>query len=111
MPMDRKQAVIAVVGVLMAVLCPVWISGCGGYGEVSESAYEHATALYSICNRQDESRLERFATMVDEARSSGSVSSKEADWLMQIVDLARTGEWEEAASKSRRMLQDQVTRG
>jgi hypothetical protein len=89
-----------------AILCG--LAGCGGYGEISPAGYDYAKALYSICNREDESRLETFSSMLEEARRTGELTATEADWLADIVSTARRGEWEAATSASRRMLMDQV---
>ena len=83
------------------------LNGCG-YGKISPKAYEHAKALYSICNRKDKQRLTRYATLLREARTQGEISPKEADWLDDIVQEAQAGEWEDAAAKARRMMTDQV---
>ena len=95
--------------VLLAILAgaPLF-RGCGGYPEVSRETYEYATALYAICNRRDEARLETFSTMLGEARRAGDVTQREAGWLADIVGQAREGEWEQATLNARRILQDQV---
>lgn len=101
-----KYALLAVVFASFAITTT--LRGCGGYGEVSEGAYAHATALYSICNRRDPSRLDAYSLMLDEDKSAGKVSAKEAAWLEDIVSLARVGDWTTAAADARRMLADQV---
>ena len=93
---------------LILLLCAV---GCGGYGEISPHSYEYAQALYSICNRQDEARLDPFSEQLLAAADAGELPVHEAEWMEDIADLARDGQWEDAARKSRRMLMDQVEGG
>lgn len=92
---------------LFFLLVVLPLVGCG-YGEVSPKTYEYATALYSICNLQDEARLKKFTEMLEEAKTNGELPEKEADWLLDIVDRAQAGSWEQAAQMARRMLADQV---
>lgn len=84
------------------------LGGCGGYGEISPRAYEYATALYAICNRRDESRLDEFSTMLRDDLQAENITEEEADWLADIVGTARTGNWKEATTSARRMLADQI---
>ena len=79
-----------------------------GYGEVSPKTYEYATALFSICNRKDEARLEKISEMINESVASEEVSETEAGWLLAIVDEAKSGEWESALEDSRNLMEDQV---
>jgi hypothetical protein len=83
------------------------VVGCG-YGEVSPAAYDFATALYSISNVRAGDRLNEVSTMIESARTSGKLTDKEATWLTEIVSDARSGDWETAAKKSRRIVADQV---
>jgi hypothetical protein len=83
------------------------VAGCG-YGEVSPAAYDFATALYSISNVRAGDRLNEVSGMIESARTSGRLSEKEATWLLEIVSDARSGDWETAAKKSRRIVADQV---
>ena len=101
---------------LLIVLCLILgmltvFRGCGGYGEVGPKAYEHAKALYSICNRRDADRLEKFSTSLAKAQNAGEVTEKEQAWLEDIVEDAKVGEWEEATAKARRLMEDQVEGG
>jgi hypothetical protein len=106
MPLQRQHYALAalVFGALILVLM-FWNRG---YGELSPKGYEYAKALYSICNRQDEARLEEIAKMLSEARANGDVSQRESDWLHEAIAVAQSGEWEEANLLARRMLEDQV---
>ena len=95
----------------LAAVILLSFAGCGGYGEISPHSYEYATALYSICNRQDKARLDPFSEQLIAARDAGELPAHEAQWMEDIADLARDGQWEDAAQKSRRMLMDQVEGG
>ncbi len=84
--------------------------GCSGYGEVGPAAYDYATALYSISNRQAADKLDDVCDQLSASQSAGELAEHEAEWLMGIVDEARTGDWEAASSHSRRMMEDQAKR-
>ena len=92
---------------LLVVVALLTQSGCG-YGKIGPKAYEFAKALYSVCNRRDEARLEKIAQMVEEAKTKGELTDKESAWLQDIVDRARDGDWEEASASAREMMEDQV---
>jgi hypothetical protein len=81
--------------------------GCG-YGEVTPRCYDYAKALYSICNRRDAQRLEKFAALVEADQQAGELGKQEADWLRDIAERARTGEWSDAQAAARQLLEDQV---
>jgi hypothetical protein len=78
------------------------------YGEVSDKAYEFATALYSVCNRQDASKLAGIESLLASAQSNDSLSSEEADMLQEILQKAKSGDWAIAASETRSLMVDQV---
>ena len=117
---------ISMIGALAAVVAlGFFFFASGGYGKVSPSAYQCATALYSACMAQDTARLDRVETMViaggitrardgrdgKTATESGqqSMSEREKDWLLGIVNQARGGDWKSAAALARRMMEDQVS--
>ena len=101
-----KTSLAAVALIVIAGVCFL-VQGCG-YGEVSSETYELSTALYSICNRKAESQLAPFEAMVDDALEREAISDREADWLRDIVTMAREEEWSDAASEVRQILMDQV---
>ena len=82
--------------------------GCGGYGEVSPTAYEYAKALYSITNRKAQDRLELVDAQIDTAHDEGKLTDQESQWLLDIVEEANGGDWQSANRASRRMMEDQV---
>lgn len=106
-PLGRRLTPACNLVLITAALLP----GCGGYGEISPRAYEYAAALYSICNRRDEGRLEEFSIRLNEARRTGQISDTEAQWLADIAGQAREGEWADASAEARRLLIDQVEGG
>lgn len=79
-----------------------------GYGEVSEKSYEIATALYSVCNRRDSSKLPDIGALLDSAVAEASISAEEAVMLRDIADQAASGDWKSAIRESRRLMEDQV---
>jgi len=82
--------------------------GCGSYAEVSPEAYQSTKALYSICNRKDAAQLDKMADQTATARAESKFTSKEADWINDIIDTARTGDWQSATKKARQLMEAQV---
>lgn len=91
------------VGVLSLAL----LAGCG-YPTVSPTTYELSKALYSACNRRDETHLDRVAELVATHLESGEISEREAGWLNGAVATARDGDWKTAAATARQIMVDQV---
>jgi len=92
---------------LFTLMTSLFVSGCQKYGEVSPKAYELATALYSVCNRQDTARLEKVESLIAESTKAAELSSSEEKWLTSILESARSGSWESAASAARTMMEEQ----
>ena len=90
------------------VLVILALSGCGGYGEMSPLAYEYAKALYSVCNRQDQGRLELLRERIISSREQAELTARESDWLTDIIASADEGDWESAVLSTRRLMEDQV---
>ena len=95
---------------LAAMLFVVLCVGCQNYGTVSPAAYDYSMALYSISSRQDSSKLEEVSQQIAAAETAGELSSREAGWLLDIVDDGRNGNWKAAGESSRRIMEDQVHR-
>ena len=81
--------------------------GCS-YPKVSTTAYQSATALYSVCNQRDDDRLEAVAASIQSSLLAGELTNAEAQWLLRIVEMARRDEWTDAAAESRKLMSDQV---
>lgn len=81
--------------------------GCG-YPKVSSETYEISKALYSVCNRQNEAQLANIESAIETASESGEISPREVKWLKEIVDSARSGEWQRATAEARKIMVDQV---
>jgi hypothetical protein len=82
--------------------------GNRGYGQVSDKAYEFATALYSVCNRQDASKLAGIESLLASAQSNDNLSPEEAEMLQEILQMAKAGDWVIAVSETRLLMMDQV---
>ncbi|MDA7905436.1 hypothetical protein N9B60_01600 [Mariniblastus sp.] len=78
-----------------------------GYGEVSPDTYQFSKALYSACLKKSDEHLAKIEELLDESDES-SLPSNERIWLTQITQLAQSGDWESAARKAKRMMEDQV---
>lgn len=97
---------------ILAVILLIFLGavpGCG-YGKISPKAYELATALHSIANRQDEKRLPIVADLVKTASEKKEISSQETGWLQDIISQCKNNNWSTATRMSRQMLKDQVSR-
>ena len=89
--------------------CLLFVVGCGGYGEVSPTAYEYAKALYSLANRQAADRLDEVELQIDTALEAGEITDYEAGWLRDILEDARNEDWNAAQKAARRIMDDQVS--
>lgn len=107
--MSPRLKMISAGAILIATLSCL-IGGCGHYPEVSATTYEHAKALYAVCNRRDAARLDVCEEMIDDAVAENQVSSSEAGYLREIVATARNAKWAEAQAMARQLMADQVNR-
>ncbi len=101
---------------LLSILCVTLLAGLfwffgSGYGKVSDNGYKVATALFSVCNRQDGERLEELERIVVASRDDGSLQPKEARWLQGIIGDAQRGKWGKASASVRRMMNAQIRPG
>ena len=78
-----------------------------GYGEVSPDTYQFSKALYSACLKKSDEHLTKIEELLDESDET-SLPSNERIWLDEITKLAQNGDWESAARKAKRMMEDQV---
>jgi hypothetical protein len=85
-------------------------SGCNSYGTVSPASYDFAMAMYSISNTKSADKLPTFEQKLAEAKQGGTLSAQEAEWLEEILESARAGEWQSAAVASRTMMAEQAGR-
>jgi len=93
--------------VAAAVCLSLSCSGCG-YPEVSPKTYELAKALYSATNLEQLERLDVVEEMVGHAMERQEITSREADYLVNIINRAREGDWKQAQQQARRLMVDQV---
>ena len=83
------------------------IPGCG-YPEVSPTTYEYAKALVSITNRRASEQLEPLQAQIAESLAQGDVTDQEAEWLTAIINDASAGNWADASTAARRIMEDQI---
>jgi hypothetical protein len=93
---------------LICLVVGYLVFGNRGYGEVGEKAYEISTALYSVCNRQDATKLAGIESLLASAQSDANLSPAEAEILHEILRTAQAGDWKSATSESRALMEDQV---
>ncbi len=94
---------LAVVGAIILV------AGCG-YGPVGPEAFQYAQALVAITNREAADRIEGLREQVHQSLEKGTVTQREAGWLLAIADRAQQGHWADAQRDARRMMKDQAQR-
>lgn len=98
------------VGLLLLAATVFFVQGCGRYETVNAATYEHAKALYSVCNRRDRQRLEVCANMIAEAAANDELSRTERSYLTAIIEAARKNLWKESLAMSRQLMVDQLRR-
>ena len=85
----------------------VLLVGCGGYPEVSPQALELAKAVDNLCNLQDASQIDQAREIVLNEHGAGAITEAEHSYLLNILDMAASGDWDAAQQESRRLLEDQ----
>lgn len=83
-----------------------WLNS--SYGKISEKGYQFAMALISICNREDEKRLEKISQQIGVAVRDGELGEYDARVLLDITDRAEAGRWQQASNAIRRLMEAQV---
>jgi hypothetical protein len=104
----RRKPRPALATLLGACLLTAPTAGCGGYGDMSRTAYDYATALYAVTNRKSADKLEEIATRITAAQTAGELTQEEAAWLNAAIADARTGDWPTAADACRSMMKAQA---
>ena len=102
------QTKLLLAGFLLLAAFVFFVQGCSQYGKVNEVTYEHAKALYSVCNRRDSQRLEVCANMIAEAAANHELSRTETSYLTGIIEAARNDQWKESLAMSRQLMVDQL---
>lgn len=92
---------------MLASCALVCCSGCG-YPKIGERAYEISKALYSTCNLKRENDLDKVADAIEQAASASEITESESEWLLEVVQKAKDGQWEAAEQEVRSILQDQT---
>ncbi len=104
---NRRNKPIILFSVLTLVLVGGYLWMNRGYGEVTPKTYQFSKAIYSACLKKSDEHLAKVRTLLL-ASDKFSIPTHERVWLEQITDLAQRGNWESAANKARRMMEDQV---
>lgn len=104
------MAVSGVSRVLLLLLAGMLLilPGCQQYGSVSPQAWEIATAIYAVSNRQDAARLPAVDAVISEAFTAQQISESEQQALRQMLKDAEAGRWQKAMDDARTMLEEQV---
>lgn len=102
-----RQAVGGLV-LLSAVGLSVWFFS--GSSEISQRGYQYALALMSVCNRQDEQRLQLIIERIQADREQQALSPRDARWLLKITARAQQGDWQGSAAAVRSLMKQQQRR-
>lgn len=94
--------------VMMAIsVLAVMIAGCSRL-ELSSEAYELATALDRVLEKQDVAQLQLAEEIIQARHQAGQLRAAEAEQLQALVAMAKDRDWTGARSKLRRVLADQA---
>lgn len=104
---NRGSLIFILFSVMLLALAGGYMWVNRGYGEVSPETYQFSKALYSACLKKSDEHLDMVDKLLDESDDS-SIPSNERIWIEKIIKLARSGNWDSAAKKAKRMMEDQV---
>ena len=83
--------------------------GCAQYSRISPEAYEYSKALYSVCNRQDTTRLVTVSEHITAAHAEARLTAEETEWAWQISwqpPKGAIGKWQ--PWKRRQLMEAQI---
>ncbi|MGI9496459.1 MAG: hypothetical protein ACR2NK_10425 [Mariniblastus sp.] len=103
----RRNFSVVLIPTMLLVLVAGYLWVNRGYGEVSPETYQFSKALYSACLKKSDEHLDMVDKLLGESDDL-SLPSNERIWIEKIINLARSGDWESAAKKAKRMMEDQV---
>jgi hypothetical protein len=83
--------------------------GCSRAPALSGKGYQQALALLNTCQRKDEAALQRLQESLKKAIDSSEITAEEASVLSALVEKAKQGDWDAAASKVRKLLDKQAS--
>ena len=106
--MSMNRILMSSAAVLVVIV--IAVQGCGRYGRVNASTFEHAKALYAACNSRQPRRLQACAALIDEAESAQQISTTEVRYLRDIIATAQAERWEDAQAMVRQLMVDQAGR-
>ena len=92
---------------LALVVLLVWYFN-RGYGEIGDSGYQLVKSIYSICNQQDETRLQKIEEIAHQRKEDGELPGREWRWVSQILEQAKRGDWEGAQKRCRQLMNAQI---
>ena len=104
----RAGPTIIAVAIVGAVALTVALWPRERYDGMSRQSYDIAMALYAACNAEDLQRVSEIEAIVASDAEGRAIEDREADWFHDVIDLAKQGQWRDAARQARMMLGDQV---
>lgn len=106
LPSHKTSGGLSLICVLVLALS-LAVTGCG-YAEVSKTAYELTIALDQAIDRKNQDQLNLAKDIIAKHHSEKNLSDQERDYLLAIIDQAEAGDWDDARTECRRLLQDQT---
>ncbi len=103
----RAKWGVASVLVLILAASAFWYLN-RGYGQTTQQGYAYSIALFTACNQQDESKLQKIASMIESDLDEGKIAQPEARWLNSIINKGLRGNWSAANRDVRKLMKDQV---
>ena len=99
--MLTKHRILGVVALFLLVIIVTWFFFANPTVRLSQSGYEIAKSLYAACNLKDPRRLEAIRATV----ATLSLAEQERSQVVATLELAESGQWDEANEQVRRLLQ------
>lgn len=105
---DFKFRWPAIIASLLIIIGVGWYFFGYPKPKLSPSGYDHALALFSVCNRHDAIKLQQIEQLINDNLVAGTLQLNDANWLRKIIGHADRGDWELASTRLRRLLSQQV---
>lgn len=86
--------------VVAALFLSLGVIGCGGPSERETQNARAFEALLTAVSLRNVKELEKDASLIERRHSSGEMSAVCYEELRQIVDQARSGDWQSAEQKA-----------
>ncbi|MFG0262963.1 MAG: hypothetical protein ACF788_11280 [Novipirellula sp. JB048] len=106
-PSEAKPWAIGLI--LVAALALAWW-GPRSRVELDEVGYDVTIALYRVCNQRSAAGLIQIEQQMQKLELDSGPQSASSQAIRHIIATAKAGQWQQAAKRCRRALEDQVHR-